>query len=124
MPILWIHLSWYCKQTQVILIRYRVRMYFINYQLLLPVVTCNLYISNYNLVSSLLVVSGSTPPSTVYESLHAYVEDGSTHSSIRDPHGILWYIPLGPHHDRLATYHLSRREMVTRDTRFIFLLER
>ena len=27
--------------------RYRVGMYFINYQLLLPVVTCNLYIINY-----------------------------------------------------------------------------
>ena len=83
-------------------------MYFITYQLIFPVVTCNLYIINYNLISSLLVVSGSTIPSTVDESLHAYVEDGYTHSSIRDPREILWYIPLGPHHDRLTTYHLSR----------------
>ena len=65
---------------------------------------------------SLLVVSGSTLPSTADESLHAYVEDGYTHSSIRDPHEILWYILLGPHHDRLATYHLSHREMEARDT--------
>ena len=26
------------------------------------------------------------------------------------------YISVGPHHDRLATYHLSRREMADRDT--------
>ena len=38
------------------------------------------------------------------------------HSSIRESRGILWYIPLWPHHDRLATYHLSRREMAARDT--------
>ena len=59
----------------------------------------------------MLVVSGSTLPSTVDESLHAYVKDGYTHSSIRDPREILWCLPLGPHHDRLATYHLSHREM-------------
>ena len=46
------------------------------------------------------------------ESLHDYVED----SAIRDQGWILQYIPLGPHHDRLATYHLSRREMAARDT--------
>ena len=38
------------------------------------------------------------------------------HLSIRDPRGILWCIPLEPHHDRLATYHLSRREMAAQDT--------
>ena len=32
---------------QVALSRYKASMYFINYQLLLPVVTCNLYIINY-----------------------------------------------------------------------------
>ena len=68
------------------------------------------------MVSSLLVVSGSTLPSTVDESLHAYVEDRYTHLFIRDSCGILWYIPFELHHDRLATYHLSRREMATRDT--------
>ena len=92
-------------------------MYFINYQLLLPVVTCNLYITNYYfLVSSLLVVLGSTPPSITDESFHEYVDDGFTNSSIRDPCGILWYIPLESHHDQLATYHLSRQEMAARDT--------
>ena len=35
---------------------------------------------------------------------------------LRFPCRILWYIPLGPHHDRLATHHLSHREMATRDT--------
>ena len=40
--------------------------------------------------------------------VHQYVEDGCTYSSIRDPHRILWYIPVGLHHDRLAIYHLSR----------------
>ena len=44
------------------------------------------------------------------------MEDGSTHSSIRDPRRILRYIPLRPHHDRLAAYHLSCREMAARDT--------
>ena len=50
---------------------------------------------------------------------YEYVEDGSTHSSIHVPRGILWYILLGPHHDQLATYQLSHREMVARDTRFV-----
>ena len=63
----------------------------------------------------LLVVSESIPPLTADESLHEYVEDGSTHLSIRDPRRILWYIPLMPHPDRLTTYHLSRREMATLD---------
>ena len=84
-------------------------MYFITYQLIFLVVPCNLYIySIINLVSSLLIVPGSTPPSPADENLHQYVEDGSTYSFIRDPRRILWYIPLGPHHDRIATYHLSR----------------
>ena len=61
-----------------------------------------------NLVSSLLVVPGSTLPSPTNEILHQYVEDGSTYSSIHDSRRILWYILVGPHHDRLATYHLSR----------------
>ena len=64
-------------------------MHFINYQLILTVVTCNLYIINYKFGSLLLVLSGSTLPSTTDESLHEYVEDGYTYSSIRDPHGIL-----------------------------------
>ena len=55
-------------------------------------------------------------PSTADESLHDYVEDGYTDSAIRDQGWILRYIPLGPHHDQLATYHLSRREMAVRDT--------
>ena len=59
-------------------------MYFIKYQILLHIVG---------------VVLGGTPPSPADESLHQYVEDGSTYSSICDPHGILWYILLGPHHD-------------------------
>ena len=60
-----------------------------------------------NMVFSLLVVPGSPPPLVADENLPQYVEDGSTHSSIRDPHRILRYIPLRPHHDTLATYHLS-----------------
>ena len=64
------------------------------------------------MVFSLIVVPGSPPPLAVDESLPQYVEDGSTHSSIRDLRRILRYIPLRPHHDRLATYHVSRREMV------------
>ena len=59
-----------------------------------------LYIINYK---PLLVVPGSTPPLPADESLHQYVEDGSTYASEHDPRRILWYIPLGPHHDRLAT---------------------
>ena len=62
-------------------------------------------------MSSLLVVSESTLPLTIDESLHPNVEDGYTDSSLHDPRGILWCIPLGPHHDQLAAYHLSRREM-------------
>ena len=38
------------------------------------------------------------------------------HSSIHGPRGILWCIPLEPHHDQLATYHLSRREMARPET--------
>ena len=34
-------------KTQVALSRYRASMYFIIYQLIFPVVTCNLYIINY-----------------------------------------------------------------------------
>ena len=64
------------------------------------------------MVFLLIVVLGSPPPSAADEILPQYVEDGSMHSSIRDPHKILWYIPLRPHLDRLAAYHLSRREMV------------
>ena len=71
-------------------------MYFITYQLLFPVIPCHLYIINYK---PLLIVPGSTPPSPANESLHQYVENGSTYSSIRDMGKILWYIPLGPHHD-------------------------
>ena len=74
-------------------------MNFITYQIVFPVVTYNLYIINYKKFSSLLVVSGSTLLSTADESLHAYVEDGYTDSSLRDPRGIFWCIPLGPHHD-------------------------
>ena len=80
-------------------------MYFITYQLIFPVVTCNLYIINYKFC--FFVACSFRKCST----LHAYVEDGYMHSSIRDPSGILWCIPLWPHHDRLATYYLSRREM-------------
>ena len=69
-----------------------------------------------NMVFSLIVVPGSPPPSAADESLPQYVEDGSTHSSIHDPPRILRYIPLRPHHDRLATYHLSHREMAALDT--------
>ena len=91
-------------------------MYFITYQLLFPVVPCYLYIINYK---PLLVVPGSTPPLPADESLQQYVEDGSMYSSIRDPRKILWYILLGPHHDQLATFRLSRREMAARDTHFM-----
>ena len=61
-----------------------------------------------NIVFSLIVVPGSPPPSAADESLPQYVEDGSMHSSIRDPRRILQHIPLRRYHDRLATYHLSR----------------
>ena len=67
-------------------------------------------------VSLLVAVPGSTSPSPADESLHQYVEDGSTYSSIRDPLRIIWFILLGSYHDRLATYHMSGREMATRDT--------
>ena len=70
-------------------------MYFVKYKILLHIVTCNSYIINIKLVSLLLVVARSTPPSQADESLYQYVEDGSTYSSIHDPRGILWYIPLG-----------------------------
>ena len=68
------------------------------------------------MVYSLIVVTGSPPPSAADESLPQPVENGSTHSSIRDPRRILRYIPLRPHHDRLAAYYLSRRKMAARDT--------
>ena len=45
MQILWI--LGIARQTQVALSRYRTCIYFITYQLILPVVTCNLYIINY-----------------------------------------------------------------------------
>ena len=83
-------------------------MYFIIHELTFqfyPIICIYLII---NMVFSLIVVPGSPPPSTVDESLPQYVEDGSTHSSICDPCRILRYMPLRPHHDRLATYHLSR----------------
>ena len=68
------------------------------------------------MVISLIIVTGSSPTSSADESLPQPVEDGSMYSSIRDPRWILWYIPLRPHHHRLAAYYLSRREMVARDT--------
>ena len=46
MQILRIHLS---RQTQITLSRYKAGTYFVNYQLLLTVVTCNLYISNFKI---------------------------------------------------------------------------
>ena len=92
----------------MLMLRFKVMLQF-------PVVTCNLYIINYKFCF-FVIVSGSTLPSTTDESLHEYVEDEYTHSSIRDPCEILWCISLGPHHDRLATYHLSCREMAARDT--------
>ena len=61
-------------------------MYFINYQLLLPIVTCNLYIINYKFCFFVTCSfrKYSTLDSTTNENLHEYGEDGSTHSSIRD----------------------------------------
>ena len=91
-------------------------MYFIIHQLTFQFYPLICIYSIIKLVFSLLVVPGSTPPSLANESLPHYVEDGSMYSSIRDPRKIIWYIPLRPHHDRLTTYHLSRREMVARDT--------
>ena len=99
-------------------------MYFITHQLTFQFYPLICIYSIINLVCSLLVVPGSTPPSPANESLHQYVEDGSTYSSIRDPHRILWYILLRTHHDRLATYHVSRREMAARDTHFMSQSER
>ena len=68
------------------------------------------------MVFLLIVVTGSPPPSAADESLPHPVEDGATLSSIRDPRRILRYIPLRTHHERLAAYYLSRREMAARDT--------
>ena len=99
-------------------------MYLIKYQILLHIITCNLYIINYKINNFVTCKPRSTPPLLVDESLHQYMEDGSTYSSIRDPCGILCYIPLRPHHDQLATNHLSRREMATRDTSFMYPSER
>ena len=72
-------------------------MYFIKYQILLHIVTCNSYIINYKI--GLFVTCSSRKYSTLAYRCHQYVEDGSTYSSILDPHGILWYIPLRPYHD-------------------------
>ena len=91
-------------------------MYFIIHELTFQFYSLIYIYSIINMVFSLIVVPGSPPPSAADESLPQPVEDGSTHSSIRDPRRILQYIPLRPHHDRLATYYLSRREMAARDT--------
>ena len=80
-------------------------MYFIRYQLLLHIVGVMYIKSILNLISSLLIVPEGTLPSLADESLHQYVEDGSTYSSIHDPLEILWYILHGRHHDQLATHH-------------------
>ena len=91
-------------------------MYFIIHELTFQFYHIICIYSIINMVFSLIVVPGSPPPSAADESLPQYVEDGSTYSSIRDLRRILRHIPLRPHHDRLATYHLSHREMVARDT--------
>ena len=80
-------------------------MYFIKYQLLLHIVGVMYMQSILKLISSLLVVPRGTPPSPAEQSLHQYVEDGSTYSFIRDPLRILWYIPHEPYHDRLPTHY-------------------
>ena len=67
------------------------------------------------MVISLIIVTGSSPTSSADESLPQPVEDGSTYSSIRDPRRILRYIPLRPHHHRLAAYYMSCREMEAGD---------
>ena len=67
------------------------------------------------MVISLIIVTGSSPTSSADESLPQPMEDGSTYSSIRDPRRILRYIPIRPHHHRLAAYYLSCREMAARD---------
>ena len=67
------------------------------------------------MVISLIIVTGSSPTSSADESLPQPIEDGSTYSSIRDSRRILRYIPIRPHHYRLAAYYLSRREMEARD---------
>ena len=64
-------------------------MYFINYQILLHIVICNLYIINYKIDFFVTCSSRNTLPSIADENLHQYVEDGSTYSSIRDPREIL-----------------------------------
>ena len=99
-------------------------MYFIIHELTFQFYPLICIYSIINMVFSLIVVPGSPPPSTTDEKLPRYVEDGSTQSSIRDLRRILWYIPLRPHHDRLATYHLSRREMAARDTHISFPSQR
>ena len=91
-------------------------MYFIIHELTFQFYPLICIYSIINMVFSLIVVLESPLPSAADERLPQYVEDGSTHSSIRDPRRILWYIPLRPHHDRLATYHLSRREIAAQDT--------
>ena len=82
-------------------------MYFIIHELTFQFYPLICIYSIINLVFSLLVVPRSPPPSTTDESLPQYVEAGFMHLSIRDPCRILRYIPCRPHHDRLATYHLS-----------------
>ena len=99
-------------------------MYFIIHELTFQIYPIIYIYSIINMVFSLVVVPGSPPLSVAYESLPQYVEDGSTHSSIRDRRRILRYVPLKPHHDRLATYHLSRREIVARDTHISCLSRR
>ena len=68
------------------------------------------------MVISLIIVTGSSPTSSADESLPQPVADGFTYLSIRDSRRILRYIPPRPHHHRLTTYYLSRREMAARDT--------
>ena len=70
------------------------------------------------MIISLIIVTGSSPTSSADESIPQPMEDGSTYSSIRDPHRILRYIPIRPHQHRLAAYYLSRREMEARDPTF------
>ena len=67
------------------------------------------------MVISLIIVTGSSPTSSADESLPHPMEDGSTYSSIRDPRRIVRYIPIRPHHYRLAAYYLSRRGMAAQD---------
>ena len=91
-------------------------MHFIIHELTFQFYSLIYIYSILNMFFSLIVVPGSPPLSEADEILPQYEEDGSTHSSIRDPRRILRYIPIRPHHDRLAAYHLSSPEMAARDT--------